>query len=81
MQAKNVVTYAESDAEDDDDEDVFDPRKAKEGRGRKRRKISPETDDDIFVEDAEVEADLMDEGSSHLSDAIHAFANEMLLSR
>lgn len=67
LQAKKVVNYAvdvESGEEEDDDEG-FNPTPGNKPRGRasKRRKTSVESDDDdIFIGDAEVEDEIVDEG-------------------
>ena len=67
QQAKKVVNYAvdvESGEEEDDDEG-FNPTPGNKPRGRasKRRKTSVESDDDdIFIGDAEVEDEIVDEG-------------------
>lgn len=46
-QAKKQVSYAESDSEgEDNDEEIFRPSR-KNSRASKRRKVSPESDDDF----------------------------------
>ena len=70
LKAKKAVNYAvdvESGEEDDDDEG-FNPTPGNKPRGRasKRRKTSVESDDDdIFIGDAVVEDEIVDEGEVH----------------
>ncbi len=65
VQAKaKAVNYAVDASSEEEDEDLFKPTKsnASQGRASKRRKTVVETDDDdVFVADAEVEADIIDE--------------------
>ncbi|ORY03496.1 DNA mismatch repair protein muts [Clohesyomyces aquaticus] len=58
---KKVVSYVESDAEDDDD--VFQPiaNNARKGRASKRRKVSVEDSDDEFGLDAATQAAMLEE--------------------
>lgn len=61
LQAKKQVSYAESDSEgEDDDEEIFRPNR--KNRANKRRKTSPESDDD-FQQDGD-DAGHSDDGKS-----------------
>jgi len=58
------VNYAESDAEDDEEEDVYEPVKMNKTKGRalKRRKTSEASDEEDFAQDNEADAEVVDEG-------------------
>ena len=62
-----MVSYAESEVEDEDEE-VFDPSTAKSRRRRavKRRKTDSEDEDDIFDATAAGESDVVDEGMLYM---------------
>lgn len=65
LKAKKQVNYAESDSEgEDDDEEIFRPSRKNNAHSRtaKRRKMSPESDDD-FKQDA---GNYSDDGRSFL---------------
>ena len=61
---KKVVTYAESGDEDDEDDDIFIPGVARKSKARpsKRTKMSEDSEDDVFVADAEEREDVVSEG-------------------
>ena len=63
-----MVNYAESDAEDDDEEAVFKPVRSNMTRGRalKRRKISEASEEEEFTEDIGVD-EVVDEGMNTLA--------------
>ena len=58
------MNYAESDAEDDEEEDVYEPVRLNKTRGRalKRRKTSEASDEEDFAQDIEADAEVVDEG-------------------
>ena len=65
-QAKKTISYAvDQSSEDEDDQDIFKPSKAGNGRGRptKRRKTRVESEDDKdFAANSEAEDIAVDEG-------------------
>ncbi len=60
-----MVNYAESEAEDDE-EDIFKPVRPNKTRGRalKRRKTSEVTDEEDFGQDIEDADEVVDEGNA-----------------
>lgn len=61
-----MVSYAESEAEDDEEEDVFKPVKPNKTRGRalKRKKTSEASDEEDFGQDIEAADEVVDEGNT-----------------
>lgn len=61
-----MVSYAESEAEDDEEEDVFKPVKRSITRGRalKRRKTSEASDEEDFGQGIEAADEAVDEGNA-----------------
>ncbi|KAL9127596.1 MAG: hypothetical protein Q9217_003554 [Psora testacea] len=59
--AKKVITYAESDAENDDEDDVFNPSTTSKRRTLKRRKLSEDNHDDDFVAEPESKENIVSE--------------------
>ena len=72
------MNYAESDAEDDEEEDVFKPVRSDKTRGRalKRRKTSEASEDD-FAEDVGVD-EVVDEGITTLARLMARVADDVL---
>ncbi len=61
-----MVSYAESEAEDDEEEDVFKPAKPNKTRGRalKRRKTSEASAEEDFGQDIAAADEVVDEGNT-----------------
>lgn len=64
-----MVNYAESGDEDDDD-DIFEPAKPSNTRGRALKRRKTVIDEDDFSHDSE--ADVVDEGANHMIEIVQA---------
>lgn len=78
-----MVNYAESEAEDDEEVDVFKPVKPSKTRGRalKRRKTSEVSDEEDFAQDMEALDEPVDEGNAIQAQLVTRIANNSWITR